>query len=69
MPALLLILLIGPSPNFKTFLRLSVFDGRPVEMKKFWGGGVYQLCNIVGHHGYLTKKIFHFKSSKMARET
>ena len=39
-PALLLILSIGPSPNFKTFLRLSVFDGRPVEMKKFWGGGL-----------------------------
>ena len=30
---------------------------------------VYQVWNIVGHHGWPTKKIFHFKSSKRARKT
>ena len=40
---------------------------RPVEMKKILGG--YQLWNIVGHHGWPTKNIFHFKSSKRARKT
>ena len=25
--------------------------------------------NIAGHHGWSTKKIFHFKSSKTARKT
>ena len=33
------------------------------------GGGGYQLCKIVGHHGWPTKKMFHFKSSKTARKT
>ena len=28
------------------------------------GGGGYQSRNIVGHHGWLAKKIFHFKSPK-----
>ena len=30
--------------------------------------GGYQLCKIVGHHGWPTKKMFHFKSSKTARK-
>ena len=41
-------------------------------MKKILGGGEgggYQLCNIVGHHGWSTKKIFHLKSSKTAKKT
>ena len=37
---------------------------RPVGMKKILGGGGYKLRNIVGHHGWPTKEIFHFKSSK-----
>ena len=32
-------------------------------------GGVYQLRNIAGHHGWPVKKIFHFKLSKTARKT
>ena len=31
--------------------------------------GDYQLCIIVGHHGWPTKKIFHFKLSETARKT
>ena len=31
-----------------------------------WDGG-YQSRNIVGHHGWPMKKIFHFKSSKIAK--
>ena len=42
---------------------------RPVEMKKILGGGAYELLTIVGHHGWPTKKIFYFKSSKTARKT
>ena len=38
-------------------------------MKKIPGGGGHQLCNIVGHHGWAKKQIFHFKSSKTARKT
>ena len=41
---------------------------RPVEMKKKILGD-YQLCIIVGHHGWPTKKIFHFKLSETARKT
>ena len=36
-------------------------------MKKILVG--YQLCNIVGRHGWPTKKIFLFKSSKTAIKT
>ena len=41
---------------------------RPVEMKKILGGGGYKIWNIVSHHGWPTKKIFDFKSSKRARK-
>ena len=34
--------------------------------KILWG---YHVWNIAGHHGWLTKKIFYFKSSKMAKKT
>ena len=39
----------------------------PQNWKKFWGG--YQVWNMVGHHGWPIKKIFHFISSKRARKT
>ena len=32
-------------------------------------GESYELWNIVGHHGWLSKKFFHFKSSRTARKT
>ena len=43
--------------------------------KNSWGGGggggatSYQLLNIVGHHGWPTKKNFGFKSSTTDRKT
>ena len=33
------------------------------------GSGGSQVCNIVGHHSWPTKKIVYFKSSKTARKT
>ena len=33
------------------------------------GSGGSQVCNIVGHHSWPTKKKFYFKSSKTARKT
>ena len=56
--------------HFKTFWKtkyVNIFIYRPAEMKKNLGD--YQLCNIVGHHSWSTRKIFHFKSSKTARIT
>ena len=39
-------------------------------MKKvLGGGGGAKLWNIAGHHGWSTKKIFGFKSSKTAGKT
>ena len=35
--------------------------------EKILGG--YQLCDIVSHHDWPTKKIFHFKSSETALKT
>ena len=54
----------------KVLLKLlyTFLQYRPVEIKKN-SGGVYQLRNIAGHHGWPIKKIFHFKLSKTARKT
>ena len=43
--------------------------GQARRNEKNSGGGGYQLCTIVSHHGWPKKKIFHFKSSNAARKT
>ena len=48
-------------------IKKKLYQARRNE--KTSGGGGYQLCNVVGHHGWPTKKIFHFKSSKTASKT
>ena len=52
-------------------VKAKYIKDRLVEMKKNLGveGVGYELCNIFGHHGSPMKKMFHFKSSEMARKT
>ena len=61
----IMLFLVTDEKVLSSLLNLSIY--RPVEMKKILGG--YQSRNIVGHHGWPTRKIFHFKSSKTARKT